>query len=75
MIIKKSRIKDNVPYECKSITGEGWRLVHNGKEVIAKIKGTKTSKTSTKWDVLEHATELEVNTKIKELKLKEEVLK
>ena len=76
MIIKEIRISDSIPYECKAITGENWRLIYNDKKVIAKIKGTKQSRTVTIHTVEEFASEEEALERIDTLGLiKDEIEK
>lgn len=73
---KIATIADKVKSEVKAdkginkATGKGWRLIHDGKRVIAMIEGDPFSETTTRHQIF-IGDEKQVADEIKRLKLKE----
>ena len=55
--------------KANRITGKGFRLVHNDKEVVATIEGTEKTETLTILKVEEFETAKEIESRINNLKL------
>ena len=69
---KSMQSKSGKARSKKTMTGQMWRLVHDGTTAFAIIEGSNKSKTETILDVLEFNTESEALAEIKKLGLKYE---
>ena len=68
-----AKVKDEVKEDRPGIhkaTGKGWRLIHDGKRVIALFEGDPFSETTTRHQIF-IGTEGQCRAEIKRLKLKE----
>ncbi len=59
--------------KVKNVTGKMFRLVHDGKKVMALIEGTDITRTSTMHEVEEFETEQLALNRIKDLGLEHEI--
>jgi len=70
---KYNKAKGEMTFEANQASGKFYRLVHDGTNVITVVEGSADTVTTTCYDIIECVDEAAVQTKIKELGLKEKM--